>query len=76
MNQSEKILKALKSGRQITPLDALNEFGCFRLAAVIFKLKKEGYNIKTEIINSPNGKHYARYSIEVVYDKSNQAVFI
>lgn len=58
--QISLIRSALNNGRHITPLDALNEFGCFRLAAVIFNLKKE-FPIKTEIINE-NGKRYASYS--------------
>ena len=33
--QKQNILDHLKSGYGITPLDALQKFGCFRLAAVI-----------------------------------------
>lgn len=44
----------------ISPLEALNKFGCFRLADVIFKLRRDGYNIKT-VDEHKNGKTYARY---------------
>ena len=32
-SQKDLILKALKSGHRVTPIDALNRYGCFRLAA-------------------------------------------
>ena len=46
----------------ITPLEALTLYGCFRLGARIFELRKEGKKIKTEMIDI-NGKRVARYSI-------------
>lgn len=48
--QTDLIFNALSQGRRITPLEALNEFGCMRLAAAIHSLKKEGHNIETELI--------------------------
>jgi hypothetical protein len=53
----------LQSGKAITPIDALNMFGCFRLGARIFDLKQKGHSIKTEIIRK-DGKNYASYSLE------------
>ena len=50
-------------GNEITPMDALNKFGCFRLGARIADLKKEGYDIKTRI--AKGGKNYAIYKLEV-----------
>ena len=47
--QSEMILKELKRGRRLTPLDALFEFNCFRLGARCYDLRQQGYNIVTEI---------------------------
>ena len=49
MTQKERILKALEEGRELTPKDAINEFGCFRLSARICDLKEEGHNIITTI---------------------------
>ena len=63
MTQSDQILAHLKSGNSITPLEALNLFGCFRLGARILDLRKEGYDIQTEIIHSA-GKHFAKYYLE------------
>ena len=46
-SQRENILEYLEIGNKITPLEALYQFGCFRLSAVIFNLRQEGYNIIT-----------------------------
>lgn len=71
MNQRQAILDYLKQGNSLTPLEALNKFGSFRLGAVIFELKKEGHNITTKIIN--NGKkHFASYKIEPRIDPLGQ----
>lgn len=61
-SQNEQILEALESGSKVTPLDALNKFGCFRLGARIHELKQRGYPIKTEIIRQ-RGKYIAEYSL-------------
>lgn len=62
VTQEDAILDYLMQGKSITPLDALNLFGCFRLAAVIHRLRRENYNIETaEEVR--NGKRFARYSL-------------
>lgn len=60
--QKEQIKKYLLSRKTITPLQALNKFGCFRLAAVIYKLKNEGLKIVTEMEYNKN-KQFARYRL-------------
>lgn len=60
--QKEKIKKYLLSRKTITPIQALNKFGCFRLAAVIYKLKNEGLKIVTEMEYNKN-KQFARYRL-------------
>jgi Helix-turn-helix domain len=62
-SQKEMILAHLQSGQSITPLDALNLFGCFRLGARIFDLKAEGHSIDMTLEDDGNGKHWARYSL-------------
>ena len=57
------MLNHLKNDNGITPLEALNKFGAFRLSAIIFDLKKDGYDIDTEIIKN-GGKHYANYKLK------------
>ena len=39
-SQRDGILRFLQAGKTITPIDALNMFGCLRLATVIFDLQK------------------------------------
>ena len=46
--KKQKILNWLLSGKPITPLEALEHFNSFRLAAVIHTLKAEGHKIITE----------------------------
>jgi len=61
MSQAENVLKYLKENPSgITPLDALNMFGSFRLAAIIYDLKDEGHNIVTKS-ETKGKKTYARY---------------
>lgn len=60
MTQTEQIRRHLKSGRAITPIQALDEFGCFRLAARIDELRREGMDIET-VTQERNGKRYAAY---------------
>ena len=62
MTQSEAILKHLKSGNTITSLEALQRYGCLRLAAVIHSLRKEGFDVGTEMVNV-KGKTIAEYSL-------------
>lgn len=61
-SQEEDILAWLKIGHKITPLDALERFGCFRLGARIWQLKKYGHDIKTTMVEK-NGKRFAEYSL-------------
>lgn len=60
--QNEQILTYLSKGKGITPIQALNKFGCFRLAARISNLREQGYKIKTETLTQ-NGKSFASYKL-------------
>ena len=62
MTQTERIFEHMKSGRAISPLEALNRYGCFRLGARIHDIKKLGWFVKTETVYS-DGKHFASYSL-------------
>ena len=61
-SQRKRILKHLLSGKALTPIQALNLFGCLRLSARIKDLRDDGHNIQTEIINSGN-KQFANYKL-------------
>ena len=45
MTQTEAILDYLNRYGSITPVEALREIGCFRLAARIHDLEKQGHHI-------------------------------
>jgi hypothetical protein len=62
-NQKYQILNHLQSGKKITPLEALDQFGCMRLASRINELRKDGYPIETKMM-SDSTKHWAEYSLD------------
>jgi sulfur transfer protein SufE len=62
-SQTALIKGWLLNGRSITQLDALNMFGCFRLAARIADIREQGVNIMTEMI-TVNDKRIASYYLE------------
>ena len=63
MSQCEDIKAHLQAGYSLTALEALQRFGCFRLAARIADLKKEGMHIDAVMVaDEDTGKVYARYS--------------
>lgn len=53
-SQNDAIAKYLEAGGRLTPMLALNLFGCFRLAARIGELRKVGMNIHTDYIRVTN----------------------
>lgn len=61
MTQQDQVLKYLKKKKTITSVTAIGVFGITRLADVVFKLKKKGYDIKTEMKEGAHGR-YAEYS--------------
>jgi hypothetical protein len=62
MTQNQQILSALKHGETLTPMDALDRFGCFRLAARVLDLKHQGHDIQTRYITQGN-KTFVEYSL-------------
>ena len=60
MTQTQAVLRYLQAHGSITPLEALQELGCFRLAARVWDLNKEGHLITCRWENR-GGKRYARY---------------
>jgi hypothetical protein len=62
-SQSKWILDQLSSGRKLSAYEALQEVGCFRLAARINDLRKRGNDIKT-IIAHNDKKRFAVYYLE------------
>jgi len=63
VSQCEDIKAHLQAGYSLTALEALQRFQCFRLAARISDLKKEGMHIDAVMVaDEDTGKVYARYS--------------
>ena len=61
-SQTALIKGWLLNGRSITQMDALNMFGCFRLAARIANIREEGFDIVTDMI-TVNDKRVANYRL-------------
>ena len=62
MTKTELIADALKRGDKLTHLKAI-AYGTYRLADVIYRLKKRGMNIVTETKTDSAGTKFAEYSI-------------
>lgn len=67
MIQSAAILRYLRDYGSITPREALDELGCFRLAARIHDLRLEGHLIVAETVKA-GGKAFARYRLVTDYE--------
>lgn len=61
--QCAMIREHLMQGHTITSLEALQRFGCMRLASRICDLRDKGMDIKTKRIQLPNGKSVTEYSL-------------
>lgn len=59
--QKEMILDHMKRGLEITDLEALNLYGCRRLAARKWDLVQDGHEIKTAHKKLPSGATIAVY---------------
>lgn len=60
--QKDRILDHLATGRPLTPIAALKRFGCFRLGARIWDLKRDGHRIQTDMVTR-KGKTFASYRL-------------
>lgn len=61
--QSSLILKHLQDGKTITALEALQLFGCLRLGARCWDLRKAGHQIESKMVVTNSGKHVAQYRL-------------
>ena len=58
------VRRHLLLGNEITPIDALNKFGCFRLSALIYIIRNEDdIPVASDQPEASNGKPYSRYWI-------------
>jgi len=70
MKQTERLLNYLQDNKKIDPLISWDYLGIYRLSAVVFLLRKDGWKIKTnrvEVKNQFNESCYvAQYELEPV----------
>ena len=62
-SQNAAILNHLKKVGPITPMEALDRYGCFRLAARIYELRQKGHDISMLKIQVGTNKYVARYTL-------------
>jgi hypothetical protein len=60
-SQTDRIIEWLSDGKEITAVEALNLFGCFRLAARIADIRSRGYDVETTYRITKNGARIAVY---------------
>lgn len=65
IRQKTRLLGLLKNAGTVgvSPLDALREINCFRLAARIHELRKQGHKIRTEY-HVRDGKQFGVYVLD------------
>lgn len=63
-SKQKQIEEYLKNHNSLTSFKAFSLFNCTRLSAVIYNMKKKGYNIHTDYIKKKDGHKYARYYIK------------
>lgn len=65
MTKTQAILDWLKTHTSISSMEAIQSFGATRLSAIIFNLRKKGYNIETVTCEGRdrfgNPMRFARY---------------
>lgn len=65
--QSKQVLTYLKQGKTISQAEAIDLFNCYRLSAIIEKLRRQGYDIVTyNERNTNNAGTHARYELKQV----------
>lgn len=65
MTQCESILAYLKAGHSLTKLESIQRFDCMNLAGRCWDLKQAGHDIRSKMIDLPNGKRIACYSLSL-----------
>ncbi len=64
MNHQSQVLNHLKQGKTLSQAEAINHFDCYRLSAVIQRLRNAGHDIVTHQEPNLNNKGtHARYEL-------------
>lgn len=65
MNKHKAVLQWLQTHASISSMEAIKEFGATRLSAIVFNLRKRGYDIETVMVDGRdrfgNPMRFARY---------------
>lgn len=65
MTKTQAVLQWLQSNASISSMEAIENFGATRLSAIIFNLRRRGYDIETVMVDGRdrfgNNVRYARY---------------
>lgn len=65
--QYTHVLTHLKQGRSITQVESIRLYKCYRLSAIIEKLRKQGFEIVSHRERNSSGKGtHARYELKEV----------
>ncbi|UZA25468.1 helix-turn-helix domain-containing protein [Moraxella bovis] len=68
MSQRQDIYNHLMTGASITPITALNLFGCFSLSQRLGELRRDfGVPILSKTVENADGKRYACYWLDKTY---------
>lgn len=54
MSQNQAVLFWLKQGNSLSQAEAISKFGCYRLGARIYDLRKSGAKIETQMVERQN----------------------
>lgn len=65
--QNEIILEHLRRYTTITPLEAITQYGIYRLSSVIERLRKRGWAITTQMKVAPSGSEYGEYRLHLAH---------
>ena len=64
-NHQTQVLNHLKQGKTLSQAEAIHHFDCYRLSAVIQRLRIAGHDIVTHNVPNLNGKGaHARYELK------------
>jgi len=61
-SRTTRLLNHMLRGRTVNGRQALNNFGIYRLSAIIFNWRKKGFDIKTKMVTRGDSK-YAVYKM-------------
>jgi hypothetical protein len=61
--QEAIVLAHLRDRGPLSPWEALHRYGIFRLAARVFRLRRDGHDILTRRVKNDFGNSYAEYHL-------------